>query len=454
MYICSNCGKEHIKWSGQCSFCKEWNTLQEVWDVPKTWKTSAKKKDLVSLQDIQYSHHEKIPTTSPELNTLLSWGFTPGSAILLSGEPGIGKSTLALQLTNMIAGRIIYVSGEENASQIISRAHRLHIHSDHISLLCEQNIQTILATLSSSPADIVILDSISVMESETITGQPGSITQVREIASMMVEFCKKNNSILIIIGHVNKDGNLAGPKTLEHLVDTVLYFEWDRYEDIRMLRSLKNRFGPSGEIALFQMTQKWLIDMPNSGMELIESQYSHAIGASLSITLEGSRALLVEVEALTNETQSPHPIRSGRGIPTQKLDIILAVLGKYTAVKLWKQHVYANIVRGMNISEPGIDLSIAAAIISSKLSIPLPKNTVFLWEISLTGHIKSCFWIEKRIKQAEKLNFSHIILPKRPDHSDIPKHVPHTLHEMETILDLVKYIQNGKNPTKSKKDYS
>jgi len=435
MYICSNCWKEHVKWSGQCSFCKEWNTLQEVENISKKKGTvKVQKKELIAFWTQNIHQIQKFSTSSQELNTLLDGWFTPGSAILLSGEPGIGKSTLALQLTNMVQKDIVYISGEENASQILARAHRLGIQNEYVSLLCDGNIETILATLTGTKAEIVILDSISVMESENITGQPGSISQVREIASKMVEFCKSNNIVLIMIGHVNKDGNLAGPKTLEHLVDTVLYFEWDRYEDIRILRSLKNRFGPSGEMALFQMTPQWLIDMPTPEMELTASHNSNAIGASLSITLEGSRAFLVEVEALTNKTESPHPIRSSRGMPTQKLDIILAVLGKYTSIKMWKQHVYTNLVRGMNISEPGIDLSIAAAIISSKLEIALPRDTVFIGEISLTGRIKNCFWIEKRIKQAVKLNFSHIVLPEQ-------KTKESSYCEVSTIRELVKLIE-------------
>jgi len=438
MYICSNCGKEHVKWSGQCNFCKEWNSLQEVTDTRTKKGTSiARKKDLISINSQDFHSVQKFSTSSQELNTLLDGGFTPGSAILLSGEPGIGKSTLALQLTNMVQKSIVYVSGEENASQILARAQRLGIKSENVSLLCDGNIETILATLTGTPAQIVILDSISVMESENIAWQPGSIAQVREIASMMVEFCKAQNIVLVMIGHVNKDGNLAGPKTLEHLVDTVLYFEWDRYEDVRILRSLKNRFGSTGEIALFQMTGAGLIDMPSPGLEFVSSENINAVGSSLSVTLEGSRALVVEIEALTTYTKFGYPKRSSRGIPNQKLDIILAVLGKYSPVKLESYDVYANIMRGMNISEPGIDLSIAAAVISSKLEIPLPKNAVFIGEISLTGRIKNCFGIEKRIKQAKKLQFVHIVLPKQTK-------MEKAYLEVSTIVELVKLIQGYK----------
>lgn len=414
MYICSNCGNEALKRSGQCAFCKEWNTLKEFKEARITssgWK-SWEKRPLKELENLSQSSQKPIITSSKELNTLLGWGITPGSVILLSGEPGIGKSTLSLQLADWVKNDIVYVSGEENEAQIYDRAKRLGIDGKNISLLCENSLENILQTLSSSKADLVIIDSISVIMSENISWVAGSISQVKEIAQSLVTYAKLSNTTLIIIGHVTKEWNLAWPKTLEHLVDTVLYFEWERYEDIRILRSLKNRFGSTGEIALFKMTNTGLHDLTNPWLEFISSENNApTIGSSLSLTMEGNRSIVVEIEALTTYTKFGYPKRSARGIPTPKLDLILAVLWKYSKIQLDSYDVYANIVRGLRIDEPGIDVSIGASIISSKLNIPLSREVIFLGEISLTGKIKNCFWIDKRIREAKKLGFTHVVLP-------------------------------------------
>ncbi|MDD5769817.1 MAG: DNA repair protein RadA [Candidatus Gracilibacteria bacterium] len=412
MYICNNCGNEAVKWAGQCSFCKEWNSLVEFKETKLNSKTSGIKKDLIKINNDLPKNQDKIITKSNELNNLLGGGITVGSIILLSGEPGIGKSTLALQLGNLIDGNIIYISAEENENQIFSRAKRLAINSDNISLLCESNLENILQTLKNTKSDLIVLDSISVITSNNINGTAGSISQVKEIAEKIVDFGKTTNTVIVLIGHVNKDGNLAGPKTLEHLVDTVLYFEGERYEDIRILRSLKNRFGSTGEIAIFKMGESGLADLSNPGLEFISSENDDkTIGSSLSITMEGSRPIVVEIESLTTYTKFGYPKRSARGIATQKLDLILAVLGKYSKVNLDSYDVYVNIVRGIKVDEPGIDLSIGASIISSKLNKSISRNTIFIGEISLTGRIKNCFSIEKRIKEAIKLGFENIIIP-------------------------------------------
>ncbi len=412
MYICNNCGNESLKWTGQCSFCKEWNTLQEFRESKAKGSLSWIKKELTKLSNISSKNEEKIPTHSQELNNLL-WGWiTPGSIILLSGEPGIWKSTLALQLTKLVDKSIIYISWEENENQIFGRAERLSITSDNISLLCENNLENILETLKNTKAEIIVLDSISVITSENASGTAGSISQVKEVAEKMVDFGKSTNTTIVIIWHVNKDWNLAGPKTLEHLVDTVLFFEWERYEEVRILRSLKNRFGSTWEIALFKMTGNGLEDIKNPGLEFISSENDDKTsGSSLSITMEWNRALVVEIESLTTYTKFWYPKRSTRGIGNWKLDLILAVLWKYSKVNLDSYDVYVNIVRWIKVDEPGIDMSIWASIISSKLGKPIPRNTVFIWEISLTGRIKNCFWIEKRVKEAQKLGFENIVIP-------------------------------------------
>lgn len=413
MYVCSNCWNESLKWSGQCSFCKEWNTLSEFKESKvKKWSLAGMKKELKKIGTTDEILAKKTPTSSPELNNLLGWGITQGSVILLSGEPWIGKSTLSLQLANWYDGEIIYISGEETEHQISDRAKRLGIKGNNISLLSESNLENILETLEWQKCDLVILDSVSVITSSNASSGAGSISQVKEVAEKMVQYAKNKNISVIIIGHITKDGNLAGPKTLEHLVDTVLFFEGERYEDIRLLRSLKNRFGSTGEVAIFKMTELWLQDLKDPGLEFISKENDDkTIGSSLSITIEWNRPIVVEIESLTTYTKFGYPKRSARGIPTQKLDLILAVLGKYSKMWLESYDVYANIVRGIRVGEPGIDMSIGASIISSKMNKSIARDTIFIGEISLTGRIKTCFQIEKRIKEAQKLGFKKIFIP-------------------------------------------
>lgn len=437
MYICNNCWNEAVKWAGQCSFCKEWNSLVEFKETKLNSKTSWIKKDLIKINNDLPKNQDKIITKSNELNNLL-WGWiTVWSIILLSWEPGIWKSTLALQLWNLIDWNIIYISAEENENQIFSRAKRLAINSDNISLLCESNLENILQTLKNTKSDLIVLDSISVITSNNINWTAWSISQVKEIAEKIVDFWKTTNTVIVLIWHVNKDWNLAWPKTLEHLVDTVLYFEWERYEDIRILRSLKNRFGSTWEIAIFKMWESWLADLSNPGLEFISSENDDkTIWSSLSITMEWSRPIVVEIESLTTYTKFGYPKRSARWIATQKLDLILAVLWKYSKVNLDSYDVYVNIVRWIKVDEPWIDLSIWASIISSKLNKSISRNTIFIWEISLTWRIKNCFSIEKRIKEAIKLWFENIIIPD----IDIKIKEKVNIIKIKNIWDLVEKI--------------
>lgn len=350
MYICADCGNESLIWRGQCEYCKAWNTMKEF----KESKTGSKASKSASVKELEgiavrsESSQNRIITKSEELNTVLGGGILPGSIILLSGEPGIGKSTLTLQLGNWVSEKLIYISAEETQGQIASRAKRLEVTGTHIQILAENNIENILATLHKNLCSLVIFDSISVMYCEEINGTAGSITQVRYITEKIVEFGKSTGTSCIIIGHVTKDGSLAGPKTLEHMVDTVLYFEGDKYDNLRILRCLKNRFGSSSEIGLYKMEEVGLVDISNPGLEFISDDHD-AQGSALSITMEGSRPLIVETEALTTYTKFGYPKRSARGISASKLDLIIAVLGKYTPVKLESYDVYCNISRGLSL---------------------------------------------------------------------------------------------------------
>lgn len=413
MFICTDCGNEALKWRGQCEFCKEWNTLKEFKESKNNTKKwiSGVSAELWKIWEKDGQIWSLIISKSREFNTVL-WGWiVEGSIILLSWEPGIGKSTLTLQLWNWLEEKLIYISGEETIGQISSRAKRLEISWENIHILAENNLENILATLIKNPTKIVILDSISVMYSNEISGTAGSITQVRYITEKIIEYGKHNNIAFIIIGHVTKDGSLAGPKTLEHMVDTVLYFEGDKYDNLRILRSFKNRFGSSSEIGLYKMEEKWLIDIENPGLEFITDE-SDSVGSALSMTLEWSRPLIIETEALTTYTKFGYPKRSSRWILSSKLDLIIAVLWKYTPVKLESHDVYANISRGLSIWDPWIDLALAASIISSKNNKKLSKKSLFIGEISLTGKVKKVMHLEKRIKEALKMWFKILYIPK------------------------------------------
>ncbi len=411
MYICNSCGNEFLKWQWQCNFCKEWSTIVEFKESKTKWKVKAEKKEFNKIWVLK-GDEERIITKSEELNNVLGGWIIPWSLILLSGEPGVWKSTLSLQLASFVDKNIIYVSWEETIGQLTSRANRLGIKWEKLSILCENNVENILASINWDLPELVIIDSISVLNSDEIAWSSGSINQVKYISEKLQQFAKKNNIATIIIGHVTKDWNLAWPKILEHLVDTVLFFEWERFEDIRILRCIKNRFGSSSEIAIFKMWEEWLKDLKNPWLELIDNkENTPIIGSSLSITMEGSRPILIECEALTNYTKFGYPKRSVRWLNSSKLDMLLAIISKYTKVKLDSSDVYLNIARWLRIEEPSIDLSLAGAIISSKQNHAIPRDSIFIWEISLTWSIKNVLHLEKRIKEAEKLWFKKIYIP-------------------------------------------
>ena len=415
MYHCTNCWNESIKWQWQCSFCKEWDTLKEFKESKITWKNWTIKwevKELSNIKEIQKDNSlEKIVTKSDELNNALGWWIVPWWVVLLSWEPWIWKSTITLQLWNLIKEEIVYISWEETPYQISSRAHRLGITWDNMKVLWESCIEDILETLTKNPCKLLIIDSISVMHSNTITGTAWSISQVRYITELLVAYAKTTNTAVFIIWHINKDWNLAWPKTLEHMVDTVLYFEWDKYDNLRILRALKNRFWATSEIGIFNMQEKGLADLKNPWLEFINSTEA-TIWSSLSITIEWTRPIIIETESLTTYTKFGYPKRSARWINSSKLDLIVAVLWKYSPIKLESHDVYTNIARWLKVEEPWIDLSLAASIVSSKMNKALPKDSIYIWEISLTWKVKKPIHLEKRIKEAEKMWFKYIYSPK------------------------------------------
>lgn len=416
MFVCTQCSAQSPKWSGKCPNCGAWNTLSESENPVKKSGISQWK----ILETKRITHGEKnapmirYHSQSSELDGVLGNGLIPGSLVLLSWEPGIGKSTLALQMAEWYARdgeKVLYISWEEHLAQIFSRAERLGVSSENIEFLTESDFDSIAQTIESSDTKIIILDSLSVLSSHSLEWSSGSISQIRLMTEVCMSIAKRLQKSIILIGHITKDGNIGGPKSLEHLVDVVLFLEWVRTENYRILRSLKNRFWPTDIVWLFRMEKNWLIDLPNPGLEFVDSMWVDLAGSALTFTMEGNRPILIEIEALTTYTKFGYPKRSSRGISQWKLELLIAVMSKYTNIKLESSDVYLNIARGLQVSEPGVDLACIAAIMSSKKTSPLQK-TIYLWEVSLTGVVKNVFLLEKRLQEAMKLWFTHAIIPR------------------------------------------
>ncbi|MDD2693959.1 MAG: DNA repair protein RadA [Candidatus Gracilibacteria bacterium] len=414
MFICSSCHASTPKWVGKCPTCGDWNTLEESkLDTKKGKSISGKKIEVGKIQLGTDSILEKMKSSSSELDSVLGGGITPGSLVLLSGEPGIGKSTLALQMSEWYASQgeqVLYVSGEEHIGQISMRAKRLGVASENISLISESNFDDIIATLELHPAEIIIVDSISVLSSDRIDGSPGSISQIRIMTELFMNLAKKTNKSILLIGHVTKDGSISGPKSLEHLVDVVLFLEGVRTENYRILRAFKNRFGSTDNVGLFRMEESGLIDIPNPGLEFIDPENTKLSGSALTFTIEGNRPILVEIESLTTYTKFGYPKRSSRGVSQGKIDLLIAVMSKFTKIKLEDYDVYLNVGRGLSLTEPGVDLACIAAMMSSRSGKSLGRS-IFLGEVSLTGVVKNVYFLEKRITEAIKLGFTRIIIP-------------------------------------------
>jgi DNA repair protein RadA/Sms len=420
VFVCSECGYESPKWLGKCPACNSWNTFYEE----KISKQSSNGKNVnkevakpIKLTDVESREEVRKKTGTEELDRVLGGGLVKGSLVLLGGEPGIGKSTLILQLCSKIAEsskdkKVLYVSGEESAEQIKLRADRLNIHNDNIMFLGETDIDAIEDQILSINPELVIIDSIQTIYSNDITSAPGTVSQVREITARIMRCCKQNQITTIIIGHVTKDGNIAGPRVLEHMVDTVLYLEGERYFSYRILRSVKNRFGSTNEVGMFEMKNEGMIEVTNPSSVLISEDEDRVPGAAIVCSLEGTRALLVELQALTTTTVYGIPKRTGNGIDFNKIALLIAVLEKRGRINLSNQDVYLNVVSGMKLNEPAVDLGAALAIVSSFKSIYIPKDTAIIGEVGLTGEIRSVNLIDKRLKECEKLGIKRVIIPQ------------------------------------------
>jgi DNA repair protein RadA/Sms len=416
-FFCQNCGYEAPKWLGKCPSCQEWNTfVEEVIDkTPKNilpFSTDIKSAKPLLIQEVIQEKEERIVIQDSELNTVLGGGIVPGSIVLLGGDPGIGKSTLLLQLAITENLKVLYVSGEESDKQIRMRADRLGLKNDECYLLTETNLHSILTYATEIHPDLVIIDSIQTLFTGNIESSPGSISQVRECTAQLLRYAKQTGTPVFLIGHITKDGSIAGPKVLEHMVDTVLQFEGDRNHIYRLLRAIKNRFGSTNELGIYEMYGSGLRPVENPS-EILVTNNDHALsGVSIASSIEGMRPLLVEVQALVSTAAYGTPQRSSTGFDSKRLNMLLAVLEKRCGFKLGAKDVFLNIAGGIKVDDPAIDLAVAMAVLSSNADLPIPKTTTFAAEIGLSGEVRPVNRLEQRISEAEKLGYDKIIVSK------------------------------------------
>ena len=417
VFVCSECGNESPKWLGKCPACNSWNTFyeQKIEKYTDTNKIERKINNTPKpLNSYVGQEANRTSTGYLELDRVLGGGLVKGSLILLGGEPGIGKSTLILQLCEKVQGdgNVLYVSGEESAEQIKLRADRLEVKNNELMFLGETDIDVIKDAIFEMKPKLVIIDSIQTMYSEEITAAAGSVSQVREITAQIMRMCKAQQITTIIKGHVTKEGNIAGPRVLEHMVDTVLYLEGERYNTYRILRAVKNRFGSTNEIGMFEMRQEGMCEVTNPSDILITEREDNPSGSCILASVEGTRPILVEIQALTSQTVFGLPKRTANGFDYNRLAVLIAVLEKKAGLSFGNQDVYLNVAGGMKISEPAADLGIIATVASSYKNVSISQSTVVMGEVGLTGEVRRINLIEKRLKEAEKLGFKTCIIPE------------------------------------------
>ena len=418
-FFCQNCGTQYAKWVGQCSACREWNTVVEEVvqkEEKSTWKTPSNTAKKVSrplkVNEINTEKEIRLNTFDLEFNRVLGGGLVPGSLTLLGGEPGIGKSTLLLQIALKLPYKTLYVSGEESQKQIKMRADRIYPHSETCLILTETKTQNIFKQIEDTEPDIVVIDSIQTLHSDYIESAAGSISQIRECTAELIKFAKETNTPVILIGHITKDGSIAGPKILEHMVDSVLQFEGDRNYVYRILRSLKNRFGSTSELGIYEMQGSGLREVNNPSEILISKNDEGLSGTAIASTVEGMRPLMIEIQALVSTAVYGTPQRSTTGYNAKRLNMLLAVLEKRAGFKLAAKDVFLNITGGISVDDPAIDLAVIAAILSSNEDIAIEKGVCFAAEVGLAGEIRPVQRVEQRILEAEKLGFHTIFVSK------------------------------------------
>ncbi|WP_298118199.1 DNA repair protein RadA [Flavobacterium sp.] len=417
-FFCQNCGTQYARWQGQCNACKEWNTIVEevIQKEEKTsWKPTSEVKKApkpLKVTEIDSSEEIRMNTLDGELNRVLGGGIVPGSLILLGGEPGIGKSTLLLQISLKLPYKTLYVSGEESQKQIKMRAERITPNGDNCYILTETKTQNIFRQIQEIEPEIVIIDSIQTLHTDYIESTAGSISQIRECTAELIKFAKETNVPVILIGHITKDGTIAGPKILEHMVDTVLQFEGDRNHVYRILRSLKNRFGSTAELGIYEMQGSGLREVSNPSEILLSHREEELSGTAIASTLEGMRPLMIEIQALVSTAVYGTPQRSTTGYNAKRLNMLLAVLEKRAGFRLGTKDVFLNVTGGISVDDPAIDLAVVASILSSNEDIAVGKDVCFAGEVGLSGEIRPVNRVEQRIQEAEKLGFATIFVSK------------------------------------------
>ncbi len=418
-FFCQHCGTQHAKWTGQCYACKEWNTIVEEViqkEEKRNWKTLANIEERVSkplrVEDIQLNPEERFGTRNQELDTVLGGGLVKGAVVLLGGEPGIGKSTLLLQIALQIPQKVLYVSGEESQSQIKMRAERLDMKNSNCLILTETNTQQIFKNIEEVQPDVLVIDSIQTLHTNSIEASPGSISQIRETSAELIKFAKETATPVLLIGHINKEGNIAGPKILEHMVDVVLQFEGDRNHTYRILRSQKNRFGSTAELGIYEMLSRGLREVSNPSEILISKKDADLSGTAIASTLEGIRPLMIEIQALVSTAVYGTPQRTTTGYNLKRLHMILAVLEKRAGFKLGAKDVFLNVTGGIHVDDPAIDLAVVAAILSSNQDMAINPNVCFAAEVGLAGEIRPVSKIDQRIIEAEKLGYKTFVTSK------------------------------------------
>ncbi len=442
-FFCKNCGAQYAKWQGQCNACKEWNTITEevlkkephpVWKGKEKPGSSRTRPQL--LKDIQADDHIRISTFDQELDRVLGGGIVPGSIILLGGEPGIGKSTLLLQVALQLPQKVLYVSGEESAQQIKLRSERIKNNSSKCYILNETNTQRIFAQIAQIEPNVLIIDSIQTLHTQSIDSSAGSVSQIRECTSELLTLAKESHIPVLLVGHITKDGLIAGPKILEHMVDTVLHFEGDRNHMYRIIRAPKNRFGSTSELGIYEMESRGLRPIANPSELLISNQSSQLSGHAIAATVEGVRPMLIEVQALVSTAVYGTPQRSCTGFNSKRLNMLLAVLEKRAGFKLGSKDVFLNIAGGIRIEDPALDLAVAMAILSSSLDIVIPKGLCFAAEIGLSGELRNVPKVDIRVQEAEKLGFESMVTAQKSKTAtaQIEVKISETLKEVVTLI--------------------
>lgn len=443
-FICKNCGAQSSKWAGKCAACGEWNTIEEVIvsEKPTASATVSMPSCVNKLSGIDLCSEKRIITGMDELDRVLGGGIVKGSVVLLSGDPGIGKSTILLEICKRLDKNLnlLYISGEESAVQIKMRAERLGLNNDNLSIMTETEVLGICEYIKTVKPDFVMVDSIQTMQIDEISSSAGSLVQVRECTNVLLKCCKTLNVPLFIVGHVNKGGEIAGPKVLEHIVDTVLYFEGERNQAYRILRAIKNRFGSTNEIGVFEMNENGLSQVENPSAMLLSGRAVNVSGSCITCILEGTRPILAEVQGLTSQTGFGNPRRVSNGFDFNRLNLLLAILEKRLGLHFSAYDAYLNVVGGLKLDEPASDLAVALALVSAYKNVPIDSDTIIFGEVGLSGEIRSVPRIEARINEAERLGFKTCILPRSSALQIIGKHINIELLGVNSLAEAIALI--------------